>query len=120
MTVEIKRAATELASKVKGALAGGAVGSIASVSGLDIIVLWFWNSLLHGLFLMLSVDLPTMPDSVATAIIALIGVLAGGWVTPDKLPAGTTVPVALANTPGDVARVVGEIKTPAAQQKEIV
>jgi hypothetical protein len=113
MTVEIKRAATELASKVKGALAGGALGSIASVAGLDSIVLWFWNDLLHSFLAFL----PMMPDNVATAIIALIGVLAGGWVTPDKLPSGTT-----AQLPGfsGGSVVAGDVKTPAAQQKEIV
>jgi hypothetical protein len=112
MSIEIKRAATEIASKVKGALAGGAVAGVTSVAGLDTLLLWLWNDFLHGFLAFL----PLMTPQVAGIIIALLGALVGGWATPDKLPSGTVAQVPAIGPNPTV--VTAEIKTPAAQQKD--
>lgn len=107
--VTIQRAWTDLASKVKGALAGGAAAGVASVAGVDTLLLWLWNTVLHGAW----AAIPIMPDNIASIIVTLIGVLAGGWITKDSLPAGTVA----ATLPG-TGQLVGDVKTPAVQAKE--
>lgn len=108
MSITIQRGMTELASKLKGVLIGGVVAGGASTLGLDVVVLWVWNSLLHGLWS----GLPVMPDNVAAVITTVLGVVIGGYVTPDKLPSGTsTVPVL------EDGKLV--IKTPAAQAADV-
>lgn len=112
MSIEIKRSTLELASKVKGMMAGGAVAGITSVAGLDTLLLWVWNDLLHGLLTFL----PTMTPQVAGILVTLVGAFIGGWATKDRIPEGS-VANATGIGPNPVA-INTEISTPSAQKQD--
>lgn len=87
MNVVVTRAWNDIASKLKGALAGGAVGGISSVSGLDQVLLWIWNGVFH-----LQGTTAQMTPAVAAVFVTMGGVLIGGWLTKETVPLAALAP----------------------------
>lgn len=99
MNVVVTRAWNDIASKLKGALAGGAAGGISSIAGLDQILLWVWNGIFH-----LQGTTAEMSPSIAAVLVTLGGVLIGGWLTRETVPLSaiapaTPLPVTVVSTP---------------------
>jgi hypothetical protein len=106
-SVTIKRSWSEIANKLKAALAGVIVGGTASVAGVDQIILWFWNGVLGR-----AGTSAEMSAAIATIIGSFIGAAIVGYFTPEKVPSGSTTQA----PSGVTTSISGDIKTPAARE----